>query len=40
MMMNTIEEIKQIEIDSGVKTIVIKNNHIIYKNDEIDVYYH
>ena len=40
MMMNTVEEIQQIEIDHNVKAIVIDDNQITYKNSEIEVYYH
>jgi thiamine biosynthesis lipoprotein len=38
MMMNTVEEIKQIEIEQNVKTIVIKNNNVIYSNKDIEVF--
>ena len=40
MMMNTIDQVKQIEIDCNVQTIVYKDNQITYKNDAIEVYYH
>ena len=40
MMMNTVEEIKEIEQAQNIKTIVIKNNEIIYKNEGIEVLYH
>lgn len=40
MMMNTVNEIKQIETEQGVKTIVIDNNQITYKHNEIEVYNH
>ena len=40
MMMNSIDEIKAIEQIQNVKTIVIKNNNIIYKNADIEVLYH
>ena len=39
MMMNTIDEIKDLEIKHNIKTIVIKNGNIAYKNDEIEVYH-
>ena len=39
MMMNTIEEIKEIEEEQNVKTIVIKNSEVIYKNEKIEVYH-
>ena len=38
MMMNTVEEIKEIEIAHNIKTIVIRDNSIVYKNDGIEVY--
>ena len=40
MMMNTIDEIKDIEQEHNVKTIVIKDKKIIYKHSEVEVYYH
>ena len=40
MMMNTVEEIKNIETEQNIKAIVIKNGNITYKNDSIEVYYH
>ncbi len=40
MMMNTIEEIKEIEASHNVKAIVIDDGKISYKNDSIEVYYH
>lgn len=40
MMMNTIDEIKEIESNQGVKAIVIKDGAITYKNNGIEVYYH
>ena len=39
MMMNTVDEIKAIEQEHDVKTIVIKDQKIIYKNDGIEVYH-
>ena len=39
MMMNTIDEIKDLEIKHNIKTIIIKNGNIAYKNDEIEVYH-
>ena len=40
MMMNTIDEIKEIEQEHNVKTIVVKDKKIVYQNSEIEVYYH
>ena len=40
MMMNTVEEIKNIESEQNVKAIVIKDGSITYKNDSIEVLYH
>ncbi len=40
MMNNTIDEIKAIETQYNVQTIVIKNNEIIYQNSGIEVSYH
>ena len=40
MMMNTLDEIKVIEQNQKVKTIVIRDNKIIYKNEGIEIYYH
>ena len=40
MMMNTVEEIKELETKFDVKTIVVKDGNIIYQNDNIEVYYH
>ncbi len=40
MMMNTIDEIKSIETQFGVKTIVIKDNKITYHNSSLEVLYH
>ena len=37
MMMNTIDEIKELETSLNVKTIVIKNKSILYKNSGIGV---
>lgn len=39
LMMNTIDEIKTIEIERNIQTIVIKNHQIIYKNDSIEVFH-
>lgn len=39
LMMNTIDEIKAIEIERNIQTIVIKNHQIIYKNDSIEVFH-
>ena len=38
MMMNTIDEIKDIEAEQNVKAIVIKDNKIVYQNSEIEVF--
>ena len=38
MMMNSIEEIKELEEAHNIKTIVIRNNAIVYKNEGIEVY--
>ena len=40
MMMNTIDEIKNIETKYGVKAIVIKDKKITYQNSGIEVFYH
>ena len=40
MMMNTIEEIKEIEETQNVKAIAIKNKKIVYSNKDIEVKYH
>ena len=39
LMMNSVEEIKTIEMANDVKTIVIRNNQIVYKNENLEVYY-
>ena len=39
MMMNSIEEIQQIENEQNVKTIVIRNNRIVYAHVDIDIYH-
>ena len=39
MMMNTIDEIKTIEQEHNVKTIVVKDKKIVYQNSEIEVYH-
>ena len=39
MMMNTIDEIKEIEEKYGVKTIVVKDNKITYQNPSLEVQY-
>ena len=39
MMMNTVDEIKTIEQEQNVKTIVIKNNKVIYSHKDIEVLY-
>ena len=38
LMMNTIDEIKELEATYNIKTIVIRNKQIVYKNEEIEVY--
>lgn len=40
LMMNTINEIKEVETEQNVKVIAIKNKTIIYKNSELEVLYH
>ena len=40
MMLNTIEEIKEIETLQNVKTIVIKDNKVTYCHKDIEVKYH
>lgn len=40
MMMNTIDEIKANEQEYNVKTVVIKDNKIVYQNEGLKVYYH
>ena len=40
MMMNSVEEIKNIENEQNVKAIVINDGKITYKNNDIEVYYH
>ena len=40
MMMNTIEEIKTIEQEHNVQTIVIKDKKIVYQNESIEVHHH
>ena len=37
LMMNTVEEIKAIEVEHNIKTIVIKNNAIVYRNEGLEV---
>ena len=39
MMMNTVEEIKEIEKEHNIKTIVVKNKQIAYCHEEIEVYH-
>ena len=39
LMMNTIEEIKEIENKHNIQTIVIKNHKIVYKNESLEVYH-
>ena len=39
LMMNSIDEIKAIEVEHNIKTIVIKNNQIAYKNENIEVFH-
>lgn len=40
LMMNSVEEIRAIETALNVKTIVIKNEQIIYSHQDIEVLYH
>ena len=40
MMMNTLDEIKEIEDKYGVKAIVVKDNKITYQNSSLEVLYH
>ena len=40
LMNNTVEEIKEIEEINDLKTLVIKNNKIIYSHKDIEVKYH
>ena len=40
LMNNTIEEIKAIEQQFDIKTIIIKNNQVAYSNSSIEVLYH
>ena len=39
MMMNTVEEIQEIELETGVKTIVIRNGQSVYTHPDIKVYH-
>ena len=39
MMMNTVDEIKQIEIATSAKTIVVKNSKIVYSHPDIQFIY-
>ena len=38
MMMNTVDEIKQIEIATNAKTIVVKDGEIVYRNPGIEFF--
>ena len=38
MIFNTVEEIKEIEKEHNIQTIVIKNHEIIYKNEQIHIF--
>jgi len=40
LMMNTVDEIKQIEKTYNIKTIVVKNHKVTYCNEGLTVYYH
>ena len=40
LMNNTVEEIKLIEEENDIKTIVIRNNNIVYSHKDIEVKYH
>ena len=39
LMINTVDEIKEIEKEHEIKTIVIKDKKIIYSNEDIEVLY-
>ena len=39
LMMNTVDEIKEIEKEHNIKTVVIKNNKVIYANPNVEVFY-
>ena len=39
LMMNNVDEIKEIEVGHDIKTIVIRDGNIIYKNEGIEVYH-
>ena len=39
MMMNTVDEIKAIEKEQNVQTIVVKNKQIIYKNEGLEIFH-
>ena len=39
MMMNTVDEIKEIEASQNVKCIVIKNKKVIYQNEGLEIYH-
>ena len=38
MMLNTVDEIKELETNHDIKTIVFKNNEVVYKNEDIKLY--
>ena len=38
MMMNTVDEIKEIEASQNVKCIVIKNKKVVYQNEGLEIY--
>ena len=38
MMMNTIDEIKELEVAHNLKTIVVKNGQIVYSHQDLEVY--
>lgn len=39
MMMNTVDEIKEIEISQNVKTIVIRNKQVIYSHEGLELFH-
>ena len=40
LMMSSLDEIKELEKEHDFKTVVIKDNKIIYKENSVEVYYH
>ena len=39
LMMNTVDEIKTIEAEHNIKTIVIKNSQVVYCNEGLEIYH-